>query len=86
MIGSQWVTVSTVAMPRSRRPRRPEQVMIRFLVCQTRMRSFSITSSEFAGNSYQAFVQEMRKISELYVDLLEHACKPFEAFATKARF
>jgi phasin family protein len=37
--------------------------------------------TEFAGKSYQAFVQEMRKISELYVDLLEHACKPFEAFA-----
>jgi phasin family protein len=37
--------------------------------------------TEFAGKSYQAFVQEMRKISELYVDLLEYACKPLEAFA-----
>jgi phasin family protein len=37
--------------------------------------------TEFAKKSYQAFVQEMRKISELYVDLLEYACRPFEAFA-----
>jgi phasin family protein len=37
--------------------------------------------TEFAENSYQAFVLEMRKISELYVDLLEHSCKPFETFA-----
>ena len=39
--------------------------------------------TEFAGKSYQALVQEMRKISELYVDLLEHACKPFEALANQ---
>ena len=37
--------------------------------------------TEFAGKSYQAFVMEMRKISELYVDLLEHACKPLAALA-----
>jgi hypothetical protein len=34
--------------------------------------------TEFARNSYQAFVVEMQKISELYVDLLEHSCTPFE--------
>ena len=39
--------------------------------------------TEFAGKSYQALVQEMRKISELYVDLLRHACKPFEALANQ---
>jgi hypothetical protein len=38
--------------------------------------------TEFAGKSYQAFVLEMRKISELYVDLLDHACKPLEALQT----
>jgi hypothetical protein len=41
--------------------------------------------SEFARNSYQAFVMEMRKISELYVDLLEHSCVPFEAFANASK-
>jgi hypothetical protein len=34
--------------------------------------------TEFATNSYQAFVMEMMKISELYVDLLEHSCEPLE--------
>jgi hypothetical protein len=34
--------------------------------------------TEFARNSYQAFVVEMQKISELYVDLLEHSYTPFE--------
>jgi hypothetical protein len=32
--------------------------------------------TEFATNSYQAFVAEMMKISELYVDLLEHSYEP----------
>jgi hypothetical protein len=32
--------------------------------------------TEFATNSYQAFVAEMMKISELYVDLLEHSSEP----------
>jgi hypothetical protein len=39
--------------------------------------------TEFARNSYEAFVQDMRKISELYVDLLEHACQPFGALANR---
>jgi hypothetical protein len=39
--------------------------------------------TEFARNSYQAFVGEMKRISELYVDLLEHSCKPLEALIVK---
>jgi phasin family protein len=42
--------------------------------------------TEFARNSYQAFVVEMKRISELYVDLLEHSCKPFEVFANRSKF
>jgi hypothetical protein len=42
--------------------------------------------TEFATNSYQGLVLEMKKISELYVDLLEHSCKPFESFANGPRF
>jgi hypothetical protein len=34
--------------------------------------------TEFARNSYQAFVVQTQKISELYVDLLEHSYMPFE--------
>jgi len=37
--------------------------------------------TEFAQNSYQAFIVEMKRISELYVDLLEHAFEPFETMA-----
>ena len=37
--------------------------------------------TEFAGKRYQAFVGEMTRISELYVNLLEHVCKPLEALA-----
>ena len=42
--------------------------------------------TEFVTNSYQTFVVEMKRISELYVDLLEHSCKPLEAFANQSRF
>jgi phasin family protein len=37
--------------------------------------------TEFAQNSYQAFIVEMKRISELYVDLLEHSFEPFETIA-----
>jgi phasin family protein len=42
--------------------------------------------TEFARNSYQAFVEEMRRISELYVDLLEHSFEPFETIAHGSKF
>ncbi len=42
--------------------------------------------SEFAQNSYQAFIVEMKRISELYVDLLEHSFEPFEAMAHGSKF
>jgi hypothetical protein len=37
--------------------------------------------TEFARNAYQAFIVEMKRISELYVDLLEHSLEPFETMA-----
>jgi phasin family protein len=42
--------------------------------------------TEFAQNSYQAFIVEMKRISELYVDLLEHSFEPFETMAQGAKF
>jgi hypothetical protein len=42
--------------------------------------------SEFAQNSYQAFIVEMKRISELYVDLLEHSFEPLEAIAHGSKF
>jgi phasin family protein len=42
--------------------------------------------TEFAQNSYQAFIVEMKRISELYVDLLEHSFEPFEAIAHGSKF
>jgi hypothetical protein len=42
--------------------------------------------SEFAQNSYQAFIVEMKRISELYVDLLEHSFEPFETMAHGSKF
>jgi phasin family protein len=42
--------------------------------------------TEFAQNSYQAFIVEMKRISELYVDLLDHSFEPFEAIAHGSKF
>jgi phasin family protein len=42
--------------------------------------------TKFAQNSYQAFIVEMKRISELYVDLLEHAFEPFETMAHGSKF
>jgi hypothetical protein len=42
--------------------------------------------SEFAQNSYQGFIVEMKRISELYVDLLEHSFEPFETMAHGSKF
>lgn len=42
--------------------------------------------TEFAQNSYQAFIVEMKRISELYVDLLEHSFEPFETMAHGSKF
>jgi Phasin protein len=42
--------------------------------------------SEFAQSSYQAFIIEMKRISELYVDLLEHTFEPFETMAHGSKF
>ena len=42
--------------------------------------------SEFAQNSYQGFIVEMKRISELYVDLLEYSFEPFEAMAHGSEF
>ena len=39
--------------------------------------------TEFATNSYQAFIVELKRISELYVDLLEHSYEPLEALIAK---
>ena len=45
-----------------------------------------VLQTEFAQNSYQAFIEEMKRISELYVDLLEHAFEPFETMAHGSKF
>jgi phasin family protein len=42
--------------------------------------------TEFAQNSYQAFIVEMKRISELYVDLLEHSFEPFETRVHGSKF
>jgi hypothetical protein len=39
--------------------------------------------TEFAKSSYETFVSETHKISELYVDLAKQAYKPFEGFMAK---
>lgn len=40
--------------------------------------------SEYLKSSYQDFVAEATKLSELYVDLAKQAYKPFEGAFTKA--
>ncbi|MBC7585763.1 MAG: phasin family protein [Tardiphaga sp.] len=39
--------------------------------------------TEYAKSSYEAFVAESQKISELYADLAKQASKPFEGFIAK---
>jgi hypothetical protein len=39
--------------------------------------------TEYAKSSYEAFVAETHKITELYVDLAKQAYKPFEGFVAK---
>lgn len=39
--------------------------------------------TEYAKSSYEAFVAETNKITELYVDLAKQAYKPFEGFVAK---
>jgi hypothetical protein len=39
--------------------------------------------TEYAKSSYESFVAETHKISELYVDLAKQAYKPFEGFMSK---
>ena len=45
-----------------------------------------VLQTDFAQNSYQAFIEEMKRISELYVDLLEHSFEPFETMAHGSKF
>ncbi|MCY0146698.1 phasin family protein [Hoeflea sp. G2-23] len=40
--------------------------------------------TDFAKNSYETFVAQATKMSELYADLAKEAYKPFEAAAAKA--
>jgi phasin family protein len=77
-------TIQTIATAHVEYTRKTIEDGIDFLTKLTSMQSPDQAiglQTEFAGKSYQAFVQEMKKISELYVDLLEYACKPLEAFA-----
>jgi phasin family protein len=39
--------------------------------------------SDYAKTSYEAFVAETKKISELYTDLAKQAYEPLESWATK---
>jgi phasin family protein len=39
--------------------------------------------SDYAKTSYEAFVAETKKISELYADLAKQAYQPLESWATK---
>jgi hypothetical protein len=39
--------------------------------------------TEYAKTSYEGFVAETKKISELYMDLAKQACQPIESWAAK---
>ena len=39
--------------------------------------------SEYAKTSYDAFMAETKRISELYTDLAKQACKPMEGLMSK---
>ena len=39
--------------------------------------------SDYAKTSYEAFVTETKKISELYADLARHAYEPLQSWAAK---
>ena len=41
--------------------------------------------TDYARQSYESFVAEAAKLSELYADLAKDAFKPFEMIAAKAR-
>jgi hypothetical protein len=41
--------------------------------------------SDFAKQSYESFVAEVTKISDLYAELAKDAYKPFESVVAKAR-
>ncbi len=40
--------------------------------------------SDYARSTYEAFVNESKKITDLYADFARQACKPFEGFGGKA--
>jgi phasin family protein len=40
--------------------------------------------SDFVKSSYEGFVAEATKLSELYADLAKESYKPFESYITKA--
>jgi hypothetical protein len=40
--------------------------------------------SDYFKTAYEGFVSQSAKLGELYSDLAQEACKPFESFASKA--